>query len=112
MFIFSGIDHFLAMECFDDVHMGGGKIESFVSFCGGNFCRFYFLITTSSLSEGLPAPECSDNPLGYKFSWSPRGALLNMLSGGKSVYNTLEGLSGHDFTFCSQVFAKGSKCRN
>lgn len=31
---------------------------------------------------GLPAPECSDNPLGYKFSWSPRGALLNMLSGG------------------------------
>jgi len=61
-----GIDHFLAMECFDDVHMGGGKVESFVSFCGG-----------------LPAPECSDNPLGYKFSWSPRGALLNMLSGAR-----------------------------
>jgi len=65
-----GIDHFLAMECFDDVHMGGGKIESFVSFCGG-----------------LPAPECSDNPLGYKFSWSPRGALLNMLSGAKYLQN-------------------------
>ena len=32
---------------------------------------------------GLPAPEASDNPLGYKFSWSPRGALMNMLSGGK-----------------------------
>ena len=31
---------------------------------------------------GLPAPEASDNPLGYKFSWSPRGALMNMLSGG------------------------------
>lgn len=61
-----GIDHFLAMECFDDVHQGGGKIESFVSYCGG-----------------LPAPECSDNPLGYKFSWSPRGALLNMLSSAK-----------------------------
>jgi len=61
-----GIDHFLALECFDQVHTGGGKIESFVSFCGG-----------------LPAPECSDNPLGYKFSWSPRGALLNMLSGAK-----------------------------
>ena len=60
-----GIDHFLAMECFDDVHTGGGKVESFVSFCGG-----------------LPAPEASDNPLGYKFSWSPRGALMNMLSGG------------------------------
>ena len=62
-----GIDHFLAMECFDDVHQGGGKIESFISYCGG-----------------LPAPECSDNPLGYKFSWSPRGALLNMLSSGMS----------------------------
>merc|ERR1712029_1324953 len=61
-----GIDHFLAMECFDDAHMGGGKVESFVSFCGG-----------------LPAPEASDNPLGYKFSWSPRGALMNMLSGAK-----------------------------
>lgn len=61
-----GIDHLLAMECFDDVHTGGGKVESFISYCGG-----------------LPAPENSDNPLGYKFSWSPRGALMNMLSGAK-----------------------------
>lgn len=65
-----GIDHFLALECFDDVHTGGGKVESFVSYCGG-----------------LPAPEASDNPLGYKFSWSPRGALLNMLSGAKFLQN-------------------------
>ena len=34
------------------------QIKEFHSFCGG-----------------LPAPECSDNPLGYKFSWSARGAL-------------------------------------
>lgn len=61
-----GIDHLLAMECFDEVHTGGGKVESFVSYCGG-----------------LPAPEHSDNPLGYKFSWSPRGALVNMLSGAR-----------------------------
>ena len=66
MCIFLGIDHFLALECFHDVQNSGGKIESFVSFCGG-----------------LPAPEASDNALGYKFSWSPRGALLNMLSGGR-----------------------------
>ena len=65
-----GIDHFLAMECFDDAAQGGGKVESFISFCGG-----------------LPAPECSDNPLGYKFSWSPRGALLNMLSGARCENN-------------------------
>jgi len=61
-----GIDHLLAMECFDEVHRGGGKVKNFVSFCGG-----------------LPAPEFSDNPLRYKFSWSPRGALLNTLSGAK-----------------------------
>jgi saccharopine dehydrogenase (NADP+, L-glutamate forming) len=29
-----------------------------------------------TLFQGLPAPECSDNPLGYKFSWSARGSLL------------------------------------
>ncbi len=61
-----GIDHFLAAQCFDEVHTGGGKVEKFVSYCGG-----------------LPAPEASDNALGYKFSWSPRGALMNMLAGAK-----------------------------
>lgn len=61
-----GIDHLLAVETFDDIHSHGGKVESFVSYCGG-----------------LPAPECSDNPLRYKFSWNPRGVLLNALSGAK-----------------------------
>ncbi|KAL7643679.1 UNVERIFIED_CONTAM: hypothetical protein RMT77_005662 [Armadillidium vulgare] len=55
-----GIDHLLALECFAEVEQKGGKIESFVSYCGG-----------------LPAPEFSDNPLRYKFSWSPRGVLMN-----------------------------------
>lgn len=54
------------MHVGDEAHNGGGKVESFVSYCGG-----------------LPAPEASDNPLGYKFSWSPRGALMNMLSNAK-----------------------------
>lgn len=39
------------------------QVESYSSFCGG-----------------LPAPECSDNPLRYKFSWSPNGVLLNTIS--------------------------------
>ena len=39
-----------------------GQIKEFYSYCGG-----------------LPAPECSDNPLGYKFSWSSRGVLLALL---------------------------------
>ena len=29
---------------------------------------------------GLPAPECANNPLGYKFSWSSRGVLLALLN--------------------------------
>ena len=49
-------------------------MKEFYSFCGG-----------------LPAPECAGNPLGYKFSWSPRGNLLvhlnsaTYLAGGKEV---------------------------
>merc|ERR1712131_270259 len=54
-----GIDHMLAMECFHDLRAKGAHIKSFTSFCGG-----------------LPAPESSDNALGYKFSWSPRGVLM------------------------------------
>ncbi|KAG5663885.1 hypothetical protein KAF25_006470 [Fusarium avenaceum] len=44
----------------------GGKIKSFRSFCGG-----------------LPAPENSNNPLGYKFSWSSRGVLLALKNNAK-----------------------------
>jgi saccharopine dehydrogenase (NADP+, L-glutamate forming) len=54
-----GIDHLYAVKTIEEVHAAGGKILSFLSYCGG-----------------LPAPECSDNPLGYKFSWSSRGVLL------------------------------------
>ncbi|KAH7326020.1 saccharopine dehydrogenase [Stachybotrys elegans] len=54
-----GIDHLYAVKTIEEVHQEGGKILSFLSYCGG-----------------LCAPECSGNPLGYKFSWSPRGVLL------------------------------------
>lgn len=54
-----GIDHLYAVKTIEEVHAAGGKIKSFLSYCGG-----------------LPAPENSDNPLGYKFSWSSRGVLL------------------------------------
>lgn len=54
-----GIDHLYAVKMIDEVHAAGGKVLSFLSYCGG-----------------LPAPEDSDNPLGYKFSWSSRGVLL------------------------------------
>ncbi|KIY66865.1 saccharopine dehydrogenase [Cylindrobasidium torrendii FP15055 ss-10] len=58
-----GIDHLYAVKTIDEVHEKGGKIKQFLSYCGG-----------------LPAPECSGNPLGYKFSWSSRGVLLALLN--------------------------------
>jgi saccharopine dehydrogenase (NADP+, L-glutamate forming) len=41
-----GIDHLYAVKTVTEVHKAGGKITSFLSYCGG-----------------LPAPEASDNPL-------------------------------------------------
>merc|ERR1712230_286613 len=61
-----GIDHLYAVKTIDDTHKAGGKINSFISYCGG-----------------LPAPSSADNPLGYKFSWSSRGVLLALLNSAK-----------------------------
>lgn len=30
-----GIDHLLALECIHDIQNHGGRIDSFVSYCGG-----------------------------------------------------------------------------
>jgi saccharopine dehydrogenase-like NADP-dependent oxidoreductase len=54
-----GIDHMSAMEVIHDVEGKGGKVTSFMSNCGG-----------------LPSPEATTTPWGYKFSWSPRGVVL------------------------------------
>jgi saccharopine dehydrogenase-like NADP-dependent oxidoreductase len=54
-----GIDHMTAMKVIDHIHEKGGKVEKFYSLCGA-----------------LPAPEAVDNPLKYKFSWSPKGVVL------------------------------------
>jgi len=54
-----GIDHMSAMKIIDHIHSEGGEVEEFYSICGA-----------------LPAPEAADNPLGYKFSWSPKGVVL------------------------------------
>lgn len=55
-----GVDHLYAIKAIDEIHSQGGQVKEFLSFCGG-----------------LPAPESVDNPLGMKFSWSPRGVLLS-----------------------------------
>ncbi|CAG8593209.1 10247_t:CDS:10 [Paraglomus occultum] len=61
-----GIDHLYAVKTINEVHRAGGKVLSFISYCGG-----------------LPAPENSNNPLGYKFSWSSRGVLLALRASAK-----------------------------
>ncbi|TYZ69117.1 hypothetical protein PybrP1_008867 [[Pythium] brassicae (nom. inval.)] len=58
-----GMDHMSAMKVIDEVKAQDGKIVSFSSVCGG-----------------LPAPEAADNPIAYKFSWSPRGVLTAALN--------------------------------
>ena len=54
-----GIDHMSAMEVIHAIEERGGKLISFTSNTGG-----------------LPAPEANDNPFGYKFSWAPRGVVM------------------------------------
>lgn len=79
-----GIDHMSAMAIIHRVQAKGGKVLSFMSYCGG-----------------LPAPEANDNPLGYKFSWSPRGVVMagrnpgRYLKDGKEVAVPGEELFGH-----------------
>ncbi len=54
-----GIDHMSAMQIIDDLKTRGAQLLSFKSYTGG-----------------LVAPECNDNPWGYKFSWNPRNVIL------------------------------------
>lgn len=59
-----GIDHMTVCRLVRTVRARGGVVTDFASTCGG-----------------LPAPEAATNPLGYKWSWSPRGALAAMGNG-------------------------------
>ncbi len=82
-----GIDHMSAMKIIHAVQRQGGKVTSFMSYCGG-----------------LPAPEANDNPLGYKFSWSPKGVVMagrndaRYLKDGKEVFVPGAELFGHRWT--------------
>ena len=83
-----GIDHMTAMKIIDHIHGRDGKVEEFYSLCGA-----------------LPVPEAADNPLKYKFSWSPKGVVLasrnsaHYLKKGKRVYIEPKDLFKDRFTF-------------
>ncbi|KAK1280738.1 Alpha-aminoadipic semialdehyde synthase [Acorus gramineus] len=53
-----GIDHMMAMKIINQAHIRKGKVKTFTSYCGG-----------------LPSPAAANNPLAYKFSWNPAGAI-------------------------------------
>ena len=54
-----GLDHMAAKRIIDHVQAAGGKVRGFWSYCGG-----------------LPDPKSITTPWSYKFSWSPRGAVV------------------------------------
>jgi saccharopine dehydrogenase-like NADP-dependent oxidoreductase len=74
-----GIDHMSAMKVIDRIHKNNGKVVAFYSLCGA-----------------LPSPEAADNPMKYKFSWSPKGVILASLNsalylkGGKKILTDAE----------------------
>jgi saccharopine dehydrogenase-like NADP-dependent oxidoreductase len=65
-----GIDHMSAMEKLDELRAAGATITAFETFTGG-----------------LVAPECDDNPWGYKVSWNPRNVVLAGQGGVKFLHN-------------------------
>ena len=98
-----GIDHMTAMQVIDEAHEKGEKVEALVSWCGG-----------------IPAPEASNNPLGYKFSWSPMAVLSAVqndavyLSKGSAKEISGEALlsSMRDITVSDSLELKGYANRN
>lgn len=54
-----GLDHMSAARVLDEIRSKDGRVESFLSFCGG-----------------LIAPENDNNPWNYKFTWNPRNVVL------------------------------------
>ncbi|KAK0532870.1 saccharopine dehydrogenase (NADP+, L-glutamate-forming) [Tilletia horrida] len=85
-----GIDHLYAVKAIDEIHKEGGKVKSFLSYCGG-----------------LPAPEAADNPLGYKFSWSSRGVLLALRNTAKfyqAPHKDAQTVTGLDLMAAAQPY--------
>ncbi len=74
-----GIDHMTAMQVIDQAHDRGEQVEALVSWCGG-----------------IPSPEANNNPLGYKFSWSPMAVLTAVSNDAKYLRNgQLKHISGN-----------------
>ncbi len=54
-----GMDHYATQTLLDDIKAEGGKV-----------------IAIRSYGSGLPSFKFNNNPMGYKFSWEPKGVFL------------------------------------
>jgi saccharopine dehydrogenase-like NADP-dependent oxidoreductase len=78
-----GIDHIGTMKIVNECAERNEKILEYESWCGG-----------------LPSPQFCDNPLGYKFSWSPIGSFLALNNDAKFLKDGKEiSLSGADLQY-------------
>lgn len=68
-----GLDHVITHKIIHEEEAKGNKIVEFESWCGA-----------------LPAPQHYNNPFLYKFSWSPRGALIAMNNAVNQLINNTE----------------------
>jgi saccharopine dehydrogenase-like NADP-dependent oxidoreductase len=98
-----GIDHMTAAKLIGELKNSGAEIEAFISSCGA-----------------LPAKSSIDNPLLYKLTWQPSGALKTCLRpakyleegeiveipGGELIYRTTQDYS-IDFPADIQIWANG-----
>ncbi|MFC1724880.1 saccharopine dehydrogenase C-terminal domain-containing protein [candidate division KSB1 bacterium] len=65
-----GIDHMTTKKSIDEINFHGGKIFKVISF-----------------GAGLPSYNSNNNPMVYKFSWSPKGVMLAAHTPGKYLNN-------------------------
>lgn len=81
-----GLDHIITHKVIHEEEQKGNKIIAFESWCGA-----------------LPAPEVCGNPFIYKFSWSPKGALIAMNNSVSQFINGKELLIDSARTLTSTV---------
>ena len=65
-----GLDHIIAYKVIEEQKKQGNTIIGYESWCGA-----------------IPSPESIDNPILYKFSWNPKGALLNLKNDARQLIN-------------------------
>lgn len=65
-----GLDHIIAYKVIEEQKKQGNIIIGYESWCGA-----------------IPSPESIDNPLLYKFSWNPKGALMVLKNDARQLIN-------------------------